>query len=147
MTLISPELADKIRAMAGNGADTATIASALGIDQGDALSISSGAVLVQGVQATTPGAAGGSTFPVDWTKSTLKAPGGRITAPTMPASTVAQTNKTNRTALVTVSGGTVTVIAVGGSSTGRTSGTVAVASGQTITITYSVAPTWVWDLV
>jgi hypothetical protein len=47
---------------------------------------------------------------------------------------------------VVVTGGTVTVISVGGVSTGLTSGTVVVPAGSTIAITYSVVPTsWVWS--
>lgn len=42
---------------------------------------------------------------------------------------------------VTVTGGTVTIIAVNGVTTGLTSGTVYVPAGGTLTITYSVAPT------
>lgn len=43
--------------------------------------------------------------------------------------------------LVTVSGGTVSAIAVGSVTTGATSGTFYVPAGSTITVTYSVAPT------
>ena len=42
---------------------------------------------------------------------------------------------------VTVSGGTVTVIAVSGVVTGLTTGTFTVPAGGSITVTYSVAPT------
>lgn len=52
-----------------------------------------------------------------------------------------------RNAAVTVTGGTVTVIAVDGVATGLTSGTVIVPSGKTITLTYSVAPSWKWVLL
>jgi parallel beta-helix repeat protein len=71
-------------------------------------------------------------------------PAGVLTAPSVPATTVAQTNTFGVDATVTVSGGTVTVIAVGGTATGLTSGTFRVPQGQTITLTYSVAPTWKW---
>lgn len=51
-----------------------------------------------------------------------------------------------RDAAVTIIGGTVTVIAVDGVATGLTSGTIIVPVGKSITLTYSVAPTWTWVL-
>jgi hypothetical protein len=72
---------------------------------------------------------------------------GNVTAPSVPSSTVAQTNTFWRDAAVTVSGGTVTVIKVDAVTVGITSGTVVVPAGRTISITYSVAPTWVWTLL
>jgi ABC-type uncharacterized transport system substrate-binding protein len=71
---------------------------------------------------------------------------GNITAPAVPASTVAST-PIFRDAAVTVTGGTVTTISVDGVSLGVTSGTVIVPSGKTITLTYSSAPSWVWTLL
>lgn len=71
-------------------------------------------------------------------------PRGAVTAPAVPASTVALINPTNCNATAYVVGGTVTAISVGGTATGLTAGAVRVAAGQTITLTYSVAPTWVW---
>lgn len=69
---------------------------------------------------------------------------GRKTAPSVPATTVALKNPFWRDAAVTITGGTVTDIAVDGGSTGLTSGTVIVPSGKNITLTYSSAPTWNW---
>lgn len=66
------------------------------------------------------------------------------TTPAVAASTSAVTNSTGRVASVYVSGGTVTDISVGGVSTGVTKGLVTVGIGQTIAITYSVAPMWHW---
>lgn len=71
---------------------------------------------------------------------------GAQTAPAVPASTVALTNPFWRHAWVVVSGGTVSAIAVDGVATGLTSGTFRVPSGKTITLTYTVAPTWNWWL-
>ena len=71
-------------------------------------------------------------------------PTGPKTAPTVPASGTALTNPFPFDATVYVSGGTVTAIAVGGTATGLTTGAVFVAAGETITLTYSAAPTWVW---
>lgn len=67
-------------------------------------------------------------------------------APAVPASTTAYTNNFGSDAMVHVTGGTVSAIAIGGTSTGLTSGSFRVPSGQTITLTYSVAPSWTWFL-
>lgn len=73
---------------------------------------------------------------------------GVITAPTIPTSTTALQNPFWRDAMVTIVGGTVTGIAVDGTSQLLTTpGTVCVPSGKTITLTYSVAPTWQWTLL
>jgi hypothetical protein len=72
---------------------------------------------------------------------------GSVAAPSVPATTVALVNPFWRHALVVVSGGTVTAIAVDGTATGLIAGTVIVPSGKTITLTYSVAPTWDWVLL
>lgn len=72
---------------------------------------------------------------------------GHVASPAVPASTTALVNPLWRDAAVTVSGGTVTVIAVDGTATGITSGTVIVPSGKTITLTYSAAPSWNWVLL
>lgn len=71
-------------------------------------------------------------------------PTGPQTAPTMPASGTALTNPFPFDAMVYISGGTVTAIEVGGTATGIISGGVLVPAGETITLTYSAAPTWVW---
>jgi hypothetical protein len=76
-------------------------------------------------------------------------PRGLITSsPTPPAiasTTTPVTNSTGFDCMVNVVGGTVTAIAVGGTTlTGITSGLVFVPAGQTITLTYSSAPTWQW---
>lgn len=69
-----------------------------------------------------------------------------ITAPAVPASGVAQYNNSNSPVTVTVTGGAVTVIAVNGVTTGLTSGPVIVPANGNITLTYSVAPTWTWQV-
>jgi len=73
-------------------------------------------------------------------------PVGIVGPPAIPATTVAYTNNYGSDATVWVTGGTVTAIAVGGTATGLTSGTFRVPSGQTITLTYTVAPSWIWSL-
>jgi hypothetical protein len=75
----------------------------------------------------------------------LALPTGIGTTPGVPASNSALTNNTGIDATVYISGGTVTVVKVGATTTGLISPcTVRVPIGQTITLTYSVAPTWVW---
>ena len=64
--------------------------------------------------------------------------------PAVPATTVAYTNTSGVDCMVYVTGGTVTAIAVGGTATGLTAGGFHVPAGSTITLTYSVAPTWQW---
>lgn len=66
------------------------------------------------------------------------------TAPAVPASGTALTNPTGRDAIVYVTGGTVTGISVAGGATGMTGGAIYVPAWQTITLTYSVAPSWAW---
>lgn len=69
---------------------------------------------------------------------------GLQTAPAVPATTVALTNPFPCACLVQIQGGTITVISVNGVTVGVTDGVVLVAAGETITLTYSVAPTWRW---
>lgn len=64
----------------------------------------------------------------------------------VPATTVAYTNPFGADCTVHIVGGTVTVIAVNGVATGLTAGTVRVPARCTITLTYTVAPTWKWFL-
>jgi hypothetical protein len=66
--------------------------------------------------------------------------------PAVPASTVAATNTSNVDQQVFVNGGTVSAVAIGGVATGigATGRDFRVPAGQTITLTYSVAPTWTW---
>lgn len=71
-------------------------------------------------------------------------PRGSITPPAVPASGTAQTNYSGGDVTVYVAGGTVTVIAVNGTATGMTSGAIRLPSGASITLTYSVAPSWSW---
>lgn len=74
-------------------------------------------------------------------------PKGNVTAPAVPASTVATTNTTGYDCTVYIVGGTsVSAITVGGVATGLTAtpAMVRVPAGQTIAITYGSAPTWTW---
>lgn len=72
---------------------------------------------------------------------------GNATAPDMPATTVVLVNPFYRDAAVHIVGGTVTAIKVDTVATGITAGMVMVPTGKGISITYSVAPTWVWTLL
>jgi hypothetical protein len=71
-------------------------------------------------------------------------PVGHVTSPSIPSSTTALVNPFNVDASVMVSGGTVSAIAIGGTSTGLTSGQFFIPAGQSITLTYSAAPSWTW---
>ena len=62
-------------------------------------------------------------------------------APAIAPSTVAMKNTTGYTQSVTFAGGTVTVIAVDGVTTGLTSGEFRVRNNSSVAVTYSVAPT------
>src|SRR5262249_40068794 len=65
-------------------------------------------------------------------------------APALAASTVDMKNTSGSVVTVYVSAGTVTVIKVGGVTTGLTSGSFRLRRGQALNITYSVAPTLKW---
>lgn len=67
-----------------------------------------------------------------------------MASPAVPASGTAQTNTSGTDCTVYVTGGTVTAVAVNGIATGLTAGAFRVPAGQTITLTYTAAPTWVW---
>ena len=67
-----------------------------------------------------------------------------LPAPAVPASGTAHTNTFASAATVYVTGGTVSSIAVGGTSTGQTAGAFYVQPSQSITLTYTAAPTWTW---
>jgi hypothetical protein len=69
---------------------------------------------------------------------------GAVTAPAVPASTVAATNTFPHAVLVTLRGGTVSAVAVAGVALSVLSALVLVPAGATITLTYAVAPTWTW---
>lgn len=93
--------------------------------------------------ATTLSKNGGANFRVYWT---YQVAGKMSSPPAVPGSTTAYQNQFWRDATVIVSGGTVTQIDLDGVNTGQTSGMFFVRNGGTITLTYSVAPTWNWIL-
>lgn len=69
-----------------------------------------------------------------------------FTTPAVPASTTPVTNASSLPAQVVISGGTLTNVSINGATAGVGDGTYTVPAGQTIAITYSVAPTWTWTL-
>lgn len=71
-------------------------------------------------------------------------PRGIITAPTVPATSVATANSYGADATVFITGGTVTSILVNSTTTGLTSGAIPLGPNASITINYSAAPTWQW---
>lgn len=72
--------------------------------------------------------------------------GAGFTAPAVPASGTAVTNTSPLPASVVVTGGTVTNVVINGVSAGTGDGTYTVPASGTISLTYSVAPTWTWTL-
>lgn len=71
-------------------------------------------------------------------------PRGGLDAPGIPRSGNALANPYNVDCTVHITGGTVSAIAIGGSTTGLTAGSFRVPAGQSISLTYKVAPTWTW---
>lgn len=72
---------------------------------------------------------------------------GHVASPSIPTSATDFLNPFWRPAAVTITGGTVSAIAVDGTATGLTSGTVVLPSGKNIKLTYTVAPSWTWCLI
>ncbi len=71
-------------------------------------------------------------------------PVGVLTAPSIPASGVALLNDFPVTCRVHITGGTVTGVSINGTATGLTQGIFMLEPDETITLTYSSAPSWVW---
>lgn len=67
-----------------------------------------------------------------------------VTQPAVPASTVAQQNVNQFPVQVVISAGTITAVVVNGVTVGSGAGTYTVPANGSISITYTVAPTWVW---
>lgn len=65
--------------------------------------------------------------------------------PAVPASTVAQQNTNAYPVTVVISAGTITAVVVNGITVGAAAGTYTVPAFGAISITYSVAPTWLWS--
>ena len=69
-----------------------------------------------------------------------------IRAPTLPTSGVPYVSNLPTDGRVTISGGSVSDVLIGGQSTGLTSGMFEVAPGEAISVIYSSPPTWQWFL-
>lgn len=69
---------------------------------------------------------------------------GALTAPAVPATTVALTNPFPVACLVTVRGGTVSAVAINGNTLALLGSTYVVPKAGTITLTYAVGPSWDW---
>lgn len=90
-----------------------------------------GAPTNAGASAVTGGGAGG-------------AGATSVSTPGMPASATNVTNSTGFPVSAIITGGTISSVKVNGVQVGTTAGTYTVPNGQTISITYTVAPTWTW---
>lgn len=79
------------------------------------------------------------------TPATMNVLSGIQSPPPVPATTVALGNPFHIPMLVNIVGGTVSAVALSGTViTGVTSGQVRLGAGDSITLTYSAAPTWQW---
>jgi hypothetical protein len=76
--------------------------------------------------------------------TTVNWPGSTMAAPAVPASTVAVQNTNTVPVTVVITGGTMTAVIVNGVTVGTGAGTYVVPVAGTISMTYSVAPTWAW---
>jgi hypothetical protein len=76
--------------------------------------------------------------------SSVGSPGAALTAPSVPGSTTPIVNPYHGTVTVTVTGGTVTAVFVNGNQVGSGDGAYDVPQHGSISVTYSVAPTWTW---
>jgi hypothetical protein len=74
-----------------------------------------------------------------------KIDGNSIITPAIPASTVTSLNTTGKKILVTFWGGVISQATVSGFGIGVSSGSVVVEQGQTIALTYTGSPTWLWQ--
>ena len=74
-----------------------------------------------------------------------KIDGDPITTPSIPPTTVTAANITGKKVLVTFWAGSVTQATVDSFGIGITTGSVVVEHGQTISLTYTGSPTWLWQ--
>lgn len=70
---------------------------------------------------------------------------GSVSNPAVPASTTPYVSTYNFPVLVTITGGTMSAVVINGSNVGSGAGTYLLPALGTITLTYSVAPTWAWS--
>lgn len=98
-------------------------------------------VLYRGSTPSDTTNATASRYLLDAVNPPTSVPAPSNTAPSVGTSPWTYVNPNPFTVNVTITGGTVSVIAVNGQTTGATSGTFALGVGQYLTITYTVAPT------
>ena len=103
--------------------------------QGNAYGLEWGVQLTPGLRTDTTA-----------TNGTALDGGGGFASPSVPASATPVTNTSSLPATVVVTGGTVSNVSVNGVTVGTGDGTYTVPPGQSVTLTYSAAPTWTWTL-
>lgn len=69
-----------------------------------------------------------------------------ISAPGVPASGTPVNNTSGYNVQVVITGGTMTAVIINGVTVGAGAGTYQLPAGATISMTYSVAPTWTWQV-
>jgi hypothetical protein len=84
-------------------------------------------------------------WPATWSEIVNGPASGAVTTPAVPASTVAVNNPNGFAVQVVITGGTMTAVIVNGTTVGTGAGTYAVPAAGTISMTYTVAPTWAWS--
>lgn len=72
--------------------------------------------------------------------------GAGLVTPAVPASGTPVSNPSAVPVTVVISGGTMTNVVIKGVSVGTGAGTYTLPPGATITLTYTVAPTWAWSI-
>jgi hypothetical protein len=118
---------------ATRGADGSLLLKTQGM--GNAFGIEWGTQLTAGLRTDTAA-----------TNGTSLDQGAAFSTPSVPLTTVPVTNTSPLPATVVVSAGTGTNVAINGVLQGTFDGTYTVLPGQTIALTYTVAPTWTWTL-
>jgi hypothetical protein len=105
----------------------------------------------EGVGAGTYTVPGGGTIVLTYTVAPTWAwtlAGATVAAtPAVPATTVPVLNNTGYNASVVITAGTMTQVIIGGVQMGTGAGTYTVPANETISLTYSVAPTWAWTVL
>jgi hypothetical protein len=124
---------------------TATGATATTLSLGTAPTVGTAAVAGIGGANSIASLVAGNVISVP---ATVGSPGATLVAPAVPSSGTASTNLAinpyHGTVTVTISGGTLTFVYVNGVQVGTTAGAYDVPQHGSISITYSVAPTWSW---
>jgi len=72
---------------------------------------------------------------------------GGLATPSVPASGAPVKNTSSIPVTVVITGGTMTAVVINGVTVGSGAGTYTLPAGQSITLTYTVAPTWTWTAV